>query len=132
MEPRNYVRKPFVVEAVQVTEENLQQVEQWCDGSTQTEPRGDEGRSVTWINVDVRNPLTKRQTQAFVGDWVLKGKRGFKVYTDKAFGENFNPELSAADYSAQAVLADKIVTSLQGSKYPIPTAFDVIGVDGDK
>jgi hypothetical protein len=32
-----YVRKPFEVEAVQVTEENLEEVAQWCHGELQTE-----------------------------------------------------------------------------------------------
>ncbi len=41
------------------------------------------------ISVPVKRPLNRRQTTAFVGDWVLKANKGFKVYTDKAFKENF-------------------------------------------
>lgn len=88
---QHYVRKPFMIEAVQVTDENILEVSQWCEGEIHNEPKG------PYIRVDVKNPLTPRQTKAFVGDWVLASKRGFKVYTDSAFNSNFNPESESAD-----------------------------------
>lgn len=87
METETYTRKPIHVEAVQVTEENLYEVAAWCDGEViinQTSRTGER-----YIKVKVNNPLNVRQTKAFVGDWVLKSKHGFKCYTPKAFEKAF-------------------------------------------
>ncbi len=91
-----YVRKPLFVDAVQVTEENFETVAQWClsevcnidksvvDKTAAVEP------TKQYIHVRVNNPKNPRQTQAFVGDWILYTERGYKVYTTKAFEANFD------------------------------------------
>lgn len=92
-----YTRKPFPVDAVQVTEENLNEVAKWCGGDIHTSTktlRNDAGEEtgkikLPFIKVDVHRPLNDRQTKAFVGDWVLKSDSGFKVYTLKAFDNSF-------------------------------------------
>jgi|SRR5215204_822198 len=91
---RKFVRKPFAVEAVEVTEENMSEVSKWCRGRIKTAP-GPEGRTPEkFIKVDVKRYLTDRQTQAYVGDWVVtateQNVRGFKVYTPKAFAQTFD------------------------------------------
>jgi hypothetical protein len=86
---KNFVRKPFNVEAVQVTAENMPFVADWCKGEVQEDGDG-AGR---FVKVAVRRPLYPRQTQAFVGDWVLQAGAGFRVYTDSAFLNNFNEVL---------------------------------------
>lgn len=82
-----YNRKPFSVEAVQVTEENMKKIAEWCEGDILETKDGD----AKYIKVHVARPLNLRQTKAFVGDWVLFAGKGFKVYSDKAFGEAFVP-----------------------------------------
>lgn len=82
--PTRYVRKPFEVEAVQVTTENMTDVADWCDGNIRHT-----AENAPFVKVEVHKPLTSRQTRAFVGDWVLFANRGFKVYTDKAFQSSF-------------------------------------------
>lgn len=89
-----YNRKSFPVDAIQVTSENMTEVAEWCKGTI-----NDEG---VYISVDVKNPLTTKQTQAFVGDWVLKAPKGFKVYTDRAFSKNFEPAHDGAVAAATA------------------------------
>lgn len=89
IETTMYVRKPFEVEAVQVTEENLELVSEWCRGMIHNEP------AARYIKVNVARPLNVRQTKAYPGDWVLFANNGFKVYTDKAFEKTF--DLKAAD-----------------------------------
>lgn len=84
-----YQRKSFPVDAVQVTEANFDQVVAWCDGSVHTDDNPNASR---YIKVRVHNPLTERQTKAFVGDWVLYAGKGYKVYTDKAFRKSFDAE----------------------------------------
>jgi hypothetical protein len=84
--PELYKRKPFEVEAVQVTEDNLEDVADWCDG----EVRYTASRT-PFVKVNVQRPLSTGQTRAFAGDWVLYAGRGFKVYTTRAFESNFEP-----------------------------------------
>lgn len=77
-----YVRKPFEVEAVEVTEENIKEAAQWCQGTLMEDSR-------PYIKVRVARPLNERQTKAYPGDWILYAGTGFKVYTAKAFYKTF-------------------------------------------
>jgi hypothetical protein len=88
METTKYVRKSFDVEAIRVTEENMKEIAEWCKGTVET-PHALSVESDPFINVRVRYPLTPRQTQAFVGEWVLYSGTGFKVYTDSAVKKHF-------------------------------------------
>jgi hypothetical protein len=44
-----------------------------------------------YISVRVAYPINPRQTQAYLGDWVLKSGKSFKVYTNSAFEKSFIP-----------------------------------------
>lgn len=83
LKTHKFARKPFYVDAVRVSEANMEDVAKWCEGAVQS---NDEG---VFISVKVHRPLTERQTQAFIGDWVLFAGSGFKVYTPKAFDKSF-------------------------------------------
>lgn len=102
VEVTKYVRKPLIVDAAQVTAENFTEIVAWCQGNvgvigsdpgTETKPA--EGveldPSKHYIHLRVHNPQSSRQTKAFVGDWLLYTERGYKIYTDKAFKDNFVP-----------------------------------------
>jgi len=80
-----YTRKPFEIEAIRVTDENMDDVAQWCGGEILTTSAGKR-----YIKVDVARPLNEKQTKAFSGDWALKVKTSFKVYTNKAFVHCFD------------------------------------------
>lgn len=84
-----FVRKPFKVQGARVTDRNMADVAKWCGGTIK--PLGEhDGRHGPYIEVRVQRPLFPRQTQAFVGDWVLyTPSGGYKVYTDKAFWASF-------------------------------------------
>jgi hypothetical protein len=86
METTTYRRVPFTVKAVRVTEENMAEVAEWCEGSVR---KAVEGAMGARIRVPVTNAKSSRQTHAFVGDWVLSGSMGFKVYSDRAFQKGF-------------------------------------------
>lgn len=77
-----YVRKPFAVEAVRVTETNIEEVAKWAQGTLMEDSR-------PFIKVRVARALNERQTKAYPGDWVLYAGTGFKVYTNKAFWKTF-------------------------------------------
>lgn len=106
---QQYIRKPLVVEAVEVTVENFFDLVKWCQGTVFTS----EGVMVNpteaelgeaelfnpknlFIQVRVHNPKNPRQTKAYVGDWILYTERGYKIYTPKAFKASFDPVEEAA------------------------------------
>lgn len=89
--PATYLRKPFEVQAVQVTVENIVDVAHWCKGEITNGQK--KNKTVTCIQVQVTNPISDKQTRAFVGDWVLKTKSGWKVYTNTAFHGCFEQRL---------------------------------------
>lgn len=98
IDTQKYIKKPLYVDAVQVTEDNFDEIAAWCQGEIQ-ETAG----SKKYIKVRVHNPKIIRQTQAFVGDWLLYTERGYKVYTNKAFYASFEPLTGvAADAAVQA------------------------------
>jgi len=74
---------PLYVVGVEVTSENMAEVAKWCEG-TMSEVNG-----IPYIKVATIRPLRVRQTQAFVGDHVLKTQVGLKCYTPKAFARAF-------------------------------------------
>lgn len=91
IETVKYVRKPFEVQAVQVTEENFEEIASWCNGTIVTvrTPKEADGQAKRYIKVNVSRPLNERQTQAYVGDWLLEAEKGLKVYADGPFARNF-------------------------------------------
>lgn len=98
MKTSKFTRKPFEVEAVQVTADNFEEVANWCQGEVVTNSALDKH-----IKVRVLRVLNERQTQAFVGDWVLYAGTGYKVYTNKAFRNSFDPlDGVAKDRAVQA------------------------------
>jgi hypothetical protein len=87
--PSRYSRKPFDVDAVRVTERNLEDVAEWCGG----EIRADEKSGRRRIIVPVKRPLSANQRIARVGSWVVFSivPIGFKAYSDNAFRKTFEP-----------------------------------------
>lgn len=92
-----YIRKPLIVDAVQVTEENFSIVKRWCLGQVRNndespvDPTADLDPKKQYIRVRVNNPKNSRQTKAYLGDWILYTEMGgYKVYSPKAFEQNFN------------------------------------------
>lgn len=92
IETTEYVRKPFHVRGVQVTKANFKEVAKWCGGRIHTihEERGGKEHTTDYIKIDVKHAATPRQTQAFVGDYVLKSDSGFKIYTEATFERTFD------------------------------------------
>lgn len=111
MNTQKFVRKPFEVEAAQVTAENLEEVAAWCRGTVNTDGPGGTEPGDAYVKVTVARALNERQTKAFVGDWVLQAGNGFKVYTSKAFNKSFEPSLGERK--------DAAVQATKGSPVPI-------------
>lgn len=97
-----YVRKPLYVDAVQVTEENFADVAEWCSGEVKNSES--ENPHHRFIAVKVTNPMNPRQSQAKQGDWILYTKKGYKVYTPRAFHSSFDAAPAEEQLSDQETL----------------------------
>ncbi len=98
IETKRFARKPFYIEAVQVTAENIVQVSDWCRGAVM-----DKGPN-SYIKVGVLRPMNSRQTKAFVGDWVLYAGTSFKVYTVTAFENSFEPVFDSIEKFEESII----------------------------
>ena len=99
---QKYLRKPFTVDAVRVTAENIEQVAKWCNGEIKEGKRGP--NTEKYVSVPVAKPLNERQTMAFKGDWVLFSAGSFKVYTNRAFEQSFEPYMHTVEVAGQEAL----------------------------
>lgn len=84
----HFVRKPFHVHGVEVTEENMAALALWCGGTVKTAREGEyrAGERYIYVPVDTKN---ERLKHAFIGDFVTNAK-GFKVYTKEAMSKTFD------------------------------------------
>lgn len=84
-----YMHKPLYVEAVQVTPENMVRVAEWCGGAIEIPGQRTKENPGTFIRVKAFRPAHEGQTKAFVGDWVVKSAKGYRVFNNTAFIANF-------------------------------------------
>ena len=91
MDIKTFDRKPFSVQAVQVTRENMKEVAEWCKGTIETKetPTRNGTKREKFVKVPTKKPMNEKQTQAFASDWVLLLDKQFKVYTHRAFIHTF-------------------------------------------
>lgn len=78
-------RKPFDIKYVQVTEENISDVKEWCGGVV-----GGEGSDV-FVKVIDKNAINQRQTKAFIGDYMVwsEESKSYKAFGKKSFHKAF-------------------------------------------
>jgi hypothetical protein len=122
---QQYIRKPLYVDAVRITAGNFAEMANWCQGQIlwkeTNQPLVNETDKITpneqFIKVRVHNPKNPRQTQAFVGDWLLYTPRGYKIYTNKAFHALFDrvpdPKLENGSLSDPRLTGDPVTDSQQ-------------------
>lgn len=85
----NFVRKQFPVQAVRVTPQNIEELAESCGGKIMHDGEKEGNFSRDYIKVLVQYPKNERQTQAHIGDWLVKQGRNYKVYLDPAFRATF-------------------------------------------
>lgn len=83
MQFKTYVRKPFTVEAVEVTEDNIDEIAKMC-GTIETTDRGDK-----FIKVD--QEVVKNVTRVYVGFWMTKNGGSIRFYSKRIFTQQFIP-----------------------------------------
>ena len=113
--PVLYVRKSFEVQAVQLTDENLEAVAEWCGGKIRQTKGSDTRPPCPYVKVKVYRPMNERQTMGFPGDWVFDDGKSFKVYTKNAFDKSFEePEPPSFDTPVEAPSQEEMLLEVSG------------------
>lgn len=87
---KKYRAKPCDIEAVQVTDDNMEDVANWCGGAFE---------KPYWIRV----PTVHGYVPCAVGDWVAKGTHDFYPIDAEAFAERWEEvEASGSRESGQS------------------------------
>lgn len=95
METKKFTRKPFLVEGVRVTADNMPAVAEWCGGEIHSTPP--QKGLQRYVRVPVVPGAKKMPfAHAFEGDWVVKMRMGFKVYSDRNMRKDYNHLKEAA------------------------------------
>lgn len=76
-----FIRKPFKIEAVQITEENIQELAELLGGSVQEK----KGRPFIMCN----RKVTPQSDRAQLGGWITVMDNNLRVYPDKVFRRMF-------------------------------------------
>lgn len=88
MKAVRFISKPFVVGGFEVELETMETIAAWCEGHVITDAER------PFIRVPVNRPTNRKQTEAYVGTFVLlsiyRGEKSFKVYTMEWLEKNFN------------------------------------------
>lgn len=130
MQIEKYNRRVFQVEAVQVTEENIEEVAQWCRG----EVKSTDEPITRFIEGDVAMPLNERQKKAFVGDWVVRRNNTFKFFQDRGFKKTFEYLLTETEkIEPDTPLPIETVHVVTEKEHPggVPRVNDLLPRDAD-
>lgn len=92
MQTQQFFRRPFDVNAVQVTPENAVEIAQWCKGKVTTAEYKLMGQVVKLpaVLVPGNGPKKGKMVEALIGSWVTEQNMNFRVYRDQQFHEQFN------------------------------------------
>lgn len=106
-----YIRKPLYVDAVRVTAANFEEIAAWCQGEMlRDEPDERNKKGKRYIRVRVHNPVTPKQSKAYVGDWILYTEKGYKIYNNRAFLSAFDPAPVPPPIVDEVPLSDERLT----------------------
>lgn len=127
MDIQKFVRRSFAVRGVQVTEQNIHEVAEWAGGEVHLDSSDRQ-----FIKIDVKHPLNEDQTRAHIGKWVLNTKKGFKIYTDRAFKANFSDYEEVTDAVRKNVFAqsDESLQELRVTDVPVADSDAIAGKRG--
>ena len=128
-----FMSKPFFVVGHLVTQENMETVAAWCEGTVIKNPHR------PFIRVPVQNPKTKKHSEAYVGFWVLQSMQrdepSFKVYNLEWLEKNFIPlpdfEMEFPPQAIAPLLVCERIHTDAAPRSPVPSqsssVFRVVG-----
>ena len=100
MSPTNeYKKKERLIEAIQLTEGNLNQVASWCDGIAINEPALYDGNNILWayqyLGLDLK--VNGYMVRANIGDYVYRNHKGlFRTMTFERFMRKYDRKRDSA------------------------------------
>lgn len=91
MKIENFTRRPFEVNAVQVTPQNAEEIAEWCGGKVGTIEYKLAGfkTPLNMVLVPGNGPKSGQMVEARIGSWVVERQRNFRVYRKKQFEDAF-------------------------------------------
>lgn len=113
MELVEFSRKPFVVNAVQVTLENVADVAEWCKGTVGQS-------SYKMVGTETQLPCVKipgqgnykgQEFTALLGYWIVERKGSFRVYKPAQFESTFEQYKSLSKAIEEADMTAAALTS---------------------
>lgn len=87
-------RNSFDVEAVRITEENIQKVAEWCDGNIYGFRDYDLKPLRMYVQFGSADGERVFVAKAYIGDWIILVDDVFKRFTDKKFRQLHSPVVS--------------------------------------
>lgn len=90
MDFTSYTRKPFVVDAVQITEDNIDEIAKKIGDGVVVRKDGK-----TYIPIDRR--VVPNISRAFVGWWLTSMNDNLRCYSGKVFAEQFESTVATGD-----------------------------------
>lgn len=92
METQKFIRRPFDVNAVQVTPSNAADVAEWCGGTVSQSSyklAGFDGVQLDSVMVPGNGPNAGKKVEARIGSWVVELDGKFRVLRKRQFQEMF-------------------------------------------
>ena len=120
MEFTTFIRKPFTVEAVEITDDNIIEVAKLI-GELRT--KGD----TPFIQLDRR--LVPNVQRAYIGWFVTRLGENFRAYSPRVFNEQFTTYEPVASFVFEQT--DDEFDQAPPHGMPRPTVFEMIADDGD-
>lgn len=124
METTEYTRKPFTVNAVQVSLENVEQIAEWCGGTVEqvkTRLLGTE-TMLPCVKIPIQSSDSKGSFfKALLGMWVVERKNTFRVYKPNQFDATFEEKPLK---SREAV--EKIVNEYKAGLVDTATKYGIV------
>lgn len=102
IETKQYVTKVSMIDAIQITAENMEAVAEWCGGEIEERDFTTRNKTTTvikLIKVKVTRAMNRRQTEGHIGDYILLRGGDFKVYTEKAFLSSYTDDMNSIPLS---------------------------------
>jgi hypothetical protein len=108
-----YNRNPFTVEALQITEENMEHIAPMI---------GDIRKKGNDRYIAINRRLVPHVTRAYVGWWVTKVDNNLRCYSPKAFSEQFTEApMTTEQLIERANLEHAEYARLEEQHWPTPT-----------
>jgi hypothetical protein len=92
METKQFTRKPFPVNAVQVGLDNVHELAEWCGGTVEMKPTKMMGTTTDLPVIILKGQGENRgkDFEAALGCWVVELKGSFRVYKPAQFEASFD------------------------------------------